>query len=202
MEDEDAGAFLLIRFRNGKPFSDIHPLAIHRHVKALVGSPKSIKSGALLVHTLRSSQTVTLLEIEELFDQPVTVELPDHLNTVEAAAYAPSLKQVADEELLTELESQGVIGVRRLRPRSDGSRNHLIRFRFRGLRYPESITVGFEIFRLRLWIQHPPLCRRCAKLGHTDKNCTANTIWGLFHVTKVRSFWPYIRPTQSLVTAP
>ena len=179
MEDEDASVFLLLKFRNGEPFSDIHPLAIHRHVKVLVGSLKTakpIKSGALLVHTHRSSQTATLLGIEELFDQPVTVELADRLNTVEAAAYAPSLKQVTDEELLTELEPQGVIGVRRLRPRSDGSPNHLIRFRFRGLRYPESITFGFEIFNLRLWIQPPPLCRRCAKFGHTDKSCTASTI--------------------------
>ena len=176
--EQDTGAYLLAKFNDGSPFSGVHPLQLHRDIKSLIGSVKTakpIKSGALLIQTLSSAQTKLLLESKELLGKLITVEIADRLNSVEAVAYAPSLRTVSDDELLEECKLQGVIGIRRLRPRQDGTPNHLVRFRFRGLRYPESITIGFEVLRLRLWVQPPPLCRRCAKFGHTIKTCQSRT---------------------------
>lgn len=177
MELEEA--LIIIKHEDEMAFSKMSPFQIAReldHKVKPVHSAKPLRAGALLVRTVSSEQTRKLLRITSFLGRPVKAEIAKHLNTVEAVAYAPSIQDTPNEELVSELQDQGVIGVYKPRARPDGRPNNLVRFKFRGLSYPESVTIGYEVFKLRLWVKAPAMCRRCAKYGHTLKNCTSTNI--------------------------
>ena len=62
---------------------------------------------------------------------------------IKTASNAPSLINALDEEIILELRSQGVIGIRRLRPKN-GKNNPNIRLTFFGKTPPTEIRAGFE----------------------------------------------------------
>ena len=161
-----------------KQFYNVSPFKIWRWYSTNVGEieyAKPLRSGALLIKVVDRAQALALLATTDFMGSPTTVVPCDRLNTVEALAHAPSLADVSDEDLLTELQSQGVIGVRRLRPRQGGKPNPLVRLKFRGHSHPISIRAGFEILELRLWVRPPLLCRRCARYGHGVRSCRSRT---------------------------
>ena len=173
----DGPTFHLVTMNDGSRFSSVSPLKIHRWIKKSIGdveSAKPLRSGALLIRVLSKGQALSLHDLKDFLGKEVTVRPADRLNSVEALAYAPSLLGIDDQELLTELKDQGVVGVQRLRPR-EGKPSPLIRFRFRGNSHPVSIRAGYEIFHLRLWIRPPVLCRKCARYGHGARSCRAKT---------------------------
>lgn len=201
---EPEEALVLIKNDDGMAFSQVNPFLIKQEIDLKiksVHSAKPLRAGALLVRTVSAEQTKKLLQIKTFLGRPVQAELADHLNTVEAVAYAPSLQEIPEQQLVSELQDQGVVGVYKHKARPDGGQSHLVRFRFRGLAYPESITVGYEVLKLRLWIKPPALCRRCAKYGHTIRNCTSTNLRCLRcaeeHLTQdcqaSRSFCPHCR---------
>ena len=178
LEDLPEGnVFLLVRHSDGSYFRDYNPFSVARDLDRLqieVVSANVIRSGALLVRTKNKTSAQTLANQEELLGRAISVEIADRLNTVEAVAFAPSLKTITEEDLVAELGAQGVIGVRRLTSR-DGQRSPLLCFRFRGLAHTAHLTAGFEKLPLRLWIRAPLMCRRCSHFGHTQRRCRAVT---------------------------
>ena len=178
LEDLPEGnVFLLVRHSDGSYFRDYNPFSVARDLDRLqieVVSANVIRSGALLVRTKNKTSAQTLANQEELLGRAISVEIADRLNTVEAVAFAPSLKTITEEDLVAELGAQGVIGVRRLTSR-DGQRSPLLCFRFRGLAHPANLIAGFEKLPLRLWIRAPLMCRRCSHFGHTQRQCRAVT---------------------------
>ena len=167
----------LVTFRDGSSFSSESAFDIHKWLQREIGDvdhAKPLRSGALLVKVLDREQALALSEVRAFQDRPVTSQLADRLNSIEALAYAPSLLRVSEDDILAQLAEQGVIGVRRLRPR-DGKPSPLLRLKFRGRAHPVSVRAGYEILPLRLWIRAPVMCRRCASYGHGDRTCRAPT---------------------------
>ena len=78
------------------------------------------------------------------------------------------LINVSDEEIIIELRSQGVIRIRRLRPKN-GKTNAHIRLTFFGKTPPTEIRAGIQDIAIKPWIRSPMLCRHCARYGHTAK---------------------------------
>ena len=83
-----------------------------------------------------------MLLLERFLEEPVSMEPAERQDTTEGLAYAPSLINVSDEIIL-ELRSQGVIGVRRLRPKN-GKTNANTRLTFSGKTPPTEIRTGFQ----------------------------------------------------------
>ena len=174
----DDPQYVVLSFGDGSRLTTTNPFTIADELRRLIGEVESAKptsSGNLLIKTKTRQQALTLMGQDRFLDKPATFEHPDRLNSVEAYAYAPSLTEVTEDQLLEELKAQGVIGVTRLRPRS-GTINPGIRFRFRGRSFPEEIRAGFEDIPLRTWRRSPMLCRRCAAYGHTAKHCKAKSL--------------------------
>ena len=71
---------------------------------------KSTQASSILITTKDTKQADILLQLDSFLEKKGQVSRPDKLNSVEGIAFATSLSQVADEEILVELRSQGVIG--------------------------------------------------------------------------------------------
>ena len=175
----DGPSFHLVTMVDGSKFHRFSPFKIHRWIKSHVSETqvdhaKPLRSGALLVKVLDRTTAIILHGLSDFLGMAITVRAADRMNTVEALAHAPSLTTVDEQEILEELQPQGVVGVQRLRPRQ-GRPSPLLRLKFAGHSYPSSIRAGFEVIELRLWVRPPLLCRKCARYGHGSRACRAKT---------------------------
>ena len=167
---------VLITFANGESFETTNPFTIAAEIRRLVGEVEAAKpdaKGSLIITTKNSKQTETLLQQKRFLEKEAIIDCPIRLNSVEAYVYAPSLLEVDEQELITELREQGIIAAYRLRP-TRGKPNPGLRLTIIGKTVPTSIRAGFQDIPLRPWRRSPLLCRKCAAYGHTHKYCRAD----------------------------
>ena len=69
----------------------------------------------------KKKQIDTLLRLEKFHDLKVKVSLHASLNTCKGVVRCPDLKGVSEQEILEEMREQGVINVRRIKIRRDGT---------------------------------------------------------------------------------
>ena len=168
---------IVVRFTDTSTFCEISPFRIADEIREVIGDVRGAKAtgeGALLITTLDYDQSCRILQLDRFLGKIITAEPAIRQETREGYAYVPSLSEVPDDEIITELRDQGVVGVRRLRP-TNGRRNHGIRFLFIGNTIPDRIFAGYEAIRLRPWVPSPMLCRYCGKYGHTANRCRTKT---------------------------
>ena len=169
----DSRVTIKITYADGSPFTTVNPFSIAAEIRRTIGEVHAAKpaDGGLLVTALDCAQAETLLRLEQFMGGPATASIEDQHNSAEAYAYAPALLNVSKQQLLTELASQGVIAIKRLRPQADGAKNPGLRIRLRGLNLPKTLKIGFDSIKLRRWIDPPLLCRNCAGYGHSAAHC-------------------------------
>ena len=132
---------VILKYRDGTSLLTANPFKIADEIRCLVGDVEGAKpsnAGALVIQAASEAQVDQLLRITEFLGRSASFEAPG--STIEAYAYAPSLSGVEDEELLTDLREQGVVGVTRLR-KKNGKNNPGMRLRFRGGTYSHQRSV-------------------------------------------------------------
>ena len=90
----------------------------------IAGVPQSIKklrSGDILITYVNRKQIENLLRTEKFFDLDVKVSLHGSLNISKGVVRCPDLKACSEQEILDNMREQGVVGVRRIKIRLDGS---------------------------------------------------------------------------------
>ena len=158
--------FLLLRLTDGGTFAKVNPFALRRAIGGLYGevaTAKAIRSGALLIQTAHSHQTVTLLGTRTIMDLPVEPQLADRLNSVTGSVSSDLLVSLTNTDLLEELVPQGVVMVQRLASR-DVDRwgpNPTIKLSFGGHILPQTISCGYAVIPVHPWVPAPKLCREC-----------------------------------------
>ena len=143
--------FVTIEYEDGTSLETTNPFKIATELRRMVGDVEEVRptaSGKLVVKIKSQAQTELLLQQDHFLGKRAVCSFPDRINSVEAVAFAPSLSEVPEEEMLLELKSQGVIGIKRLRSKP-GKKNPEIRFRFRGKTFPPILRAGFENIKMR-----------------------------------------------------
>ena len=168
---------MLVRRNDETSYKRKNPWAIRRSLESVGGSglkAKALRSGALLVETQGRGQTAALLQLTLLQGNQVTVTLADRLNGVMEIVSSDILVEMTNEELLKELQHQGVNMVQRL-PSRDIVRlgpNPTLKLRFRDNNLPRSILCGYEVVAVNPWVAPLPQCRNCWDVGsHSARNC-------------------------------
>ena len=177
-------SWLVIRAsQDEKPLSSLHPFAIKRGILGLAGKPKTYKKmkDGLLVECATRKHSELLLKSKTLVSVPISVTPHKTLNSTKGVIRCRDLRNMPEEEIQTELASQGVTEVHRVTIRKGSERaptdTYFLTFNKTSL--PEDIEVGFEKVRVSLYVPSPMRCFKCQKFGHTRMRCSEEEVCGV-----------------------
>ena len=94
------------------------PFLIKKGIQGIVGTPMSVKkltSGARLIEVTKKQHSTSLLDLKPLANIPVIGKVHIDLNQSKGILFDrdPDLDGIPEEETKSELESQGVVSVKR-----------------------------------------------------------------------------------------
>ncbi|XP_061170354.1 uncharacterized protein LOC133179670 [Saccostrea echinata] len=163
--------------QNSKPLTKVSPFLIQKGIQGIIGTPKSVKklkSGALLIEVTKKQHS-TLLALKMLADIPVLGKVHSGLNQSKGILFDRDhdLDGIPEQEIQSELESQGVISVRRFtKKRNDvvePTNTYLLTFCMPTL--PTNIKVGLYLMKIETFVPNPLRCFKCQRFGHGQMNC-------------------------------
>ncbi|GBN25131.1 hypothetical protein AVEN_220667-1, partial [Araneus ventricosus] len=157
-------------------FHGVSPFLVEKAITCSVGHVKStrkLRSGDLLVEVESPKQANEISKIKSLSTIPVTVKPHATLNSSKGVISCGELLNESEEKITEELNSQGVIHVRRITIRRDGqllNTKHLI-LTFDSNKLPEHIKAGYMRLSVRTYIPNPLRCFKCQRFGHSKTSC-------------------------------
>ncbi|GBM75086.1 hypothetical protein AVEN_197445-1 [Araneus ventricosus] len=150
--------------------------AVEKAITATVGevkSTKKLRSGDLLVEVHSRKQSEQIVKLTTFSNIPITVSPHSSLNSSKRVITCGELLNVPTEEILKELQGEGVSHVRRISIRRDGQllhTKHLI-LTFDSAILPENIKAGYMRLSVRTYIPNPLRCFKCQRFGHSKTSC-------------------------------
>lgn len=161
-------------------FSNISPFVIMKNMYGLIGEThliKKVKDG-LLVQTKSEKQSKRLIEVTRFAGKSVKVEAHPTLNISKGVVFCRDLLNCTLEEILEELKNSGVIQVKRIKTKKEGTLtdtpNHVLTFNTPSL--PSYINVAFYKLKVRPYIPPPVRCFNCQLFGHVAEKCLSTKI--------------------------
>lgn len=151
------------------------PFALKRELDSIVGNllqARCISGGSLLIEVRDRDQAETLLQVQTLLSIPIQAEISINYNMTSGKIYSRDLMYLSEEELLDELEEQGVCGVIRMPQGRDRSApNPMVKLLFRGRAAPTHIMAGYIRVQVDEWLNPPKRCGWCQRYGHVSRHC-------------------------------
>ena len=130
-------------------------------------------NGTLVVKTETRAQTKALLKCTRFCEKDVTVSLHHARNTTKGTIFAPEMRYMSEEEILSGLRPEGVAHVRRLTTFKDGQRRDtsLLVITFNTTKLPDTLLAGHIRYEVRVFVPNPLRCFNCQRFGHGSKFC-------------------------------
>ncbi|GBO13626.1 hypothetical protein AVEN_125934-1, partial [Araneus ventricosus] len=157
-------------------FHSVSPFLVEKAITSSIGdvkSTKKLRSGDLLVEVQSRKQSEQIVKLKKFSNIPITVSPHATLNSSKGVITCGELLNVPTEEILKELQGQGVSHVRRISIRRDGqllNTKHLI-LTFDSAKLPENIKAGYMRLSVRTYIPNPLRCFKCQRFGHSKTSC-------------------------------
>ncbi|GBN01702.1 hypothetical protein AVEN_211119-2 [Araneus ventricosus] len=161
---------------SAETFHSVSPFLVERAITGSIGdvkSTKKLRSGDLLVEVHSRKQSEQIVKLKTFSNIPITVSPHASLNSSKGVITCGELLNVTTEEILKELQGQGVSHVRRISIRRDGqllNTKHLI-LTFDTAKLPENIKAGYMRLSVRTYIPNPLRCFKCQRFGHSKTSC-------------------------------
>ncbi|GBN55113.1 hypothetical protein AVEN_10514-1, partial [Araneus ventricosus] len=169
--------FIIQRISNSnETFHGVSPFLVEKALTSSIGdanSTKKLRSGDLLIEVESPKQAKEITKLKSLSTIPVTVKPHATLNSSKGVISCGELLNESEEKITAELNSQGVIHVRRITIRRDGqllNTKHLI-LTFDSNKLPEHIKAGYMRLSVRTYIPNPLRCFKCQRFGHSKTSC-------------------------------
>ncbi|GBN01701.1 hypothetical protein AVEN_211118-1, partial [Araneus ventricosus] len=150
--------FLIKRISiSNETFHTVSPFLVEKAITASVGdvkSAKKLRSGDLLVEVQSRKQSEQIVKLKTFSNIQITVFPHASLNSSKGVITCGELLNVPTDEILKELQGQGVSHVRRISIRRDGqllNTKHLI-LTFDSAKLPEHIKAGYMRLSVRTYI--------------------------------------------------
>ncbi|GBO21233.1 hypothetical protein AVEN_129476-1 [Araneus ventricosus] len=161
---------------SNETFHSVSPFLVEKAIISNIDEvkcTKKLRSGDLLVEVQSRKQSLQIVKVQTFSNIPVTVSPHATLNSSKGVITCGELLNVPTEEILKELQGQGVSHVRRISIRRDGqllNTKHLI-LTFDSAKLPENIKAGYMRLSVRTYIPNPLRCFQCQRFGHSKTSC-------------------------------
>jgi len=164
-----------------KPLTKLSPFVLGKALFAEIGTLKTVKRmqrGDVLVETDSRIYMEKLQKLSELGGIPVKVSPHRTLNTCKGVVRSREVAECSKEEIVQELESQGVTDafVISVKDGSSRKRTNTIILSFALPRPPQYIKAGYIRIPVDLYVPNPLRCYKCQKYGHGSRNCRGSAI--------------------------
>ena len=175
--DEFWPRFLVIEGRDSdKPLSQLNCFKVEKAFQGLIGTTKNVsrnKTGAIIVEVERKAQSDKLLTITAMNDIPVEVFPHKTLNFTKGVVRSFQLANIETDELVNELEDQGVVEAIRISSKRNGIKvpTSTVILKFKRAQLPDHIKAGYHRIKVSPYIPNPLRCFNCQKFGHHISNC-------------------------------
>jgi len=159
-----------------QPLTRLSPFVLGKALNAQIGTLKSIKRlqrGDVFVETDRSTYSRMLLGLTQLAGVPVKVSPHISLNTSRGVIRSRDIAGCSVEEIVEELQPQGVTAdvIIHVRDGDSRRRTNTVVLTFASPRPPKHITAGYLRVPVEPYIPNPLRCFKCQKYGHSSKAC-------------------------------
>ena len=167
-----------------RPLSGLNPFVVEKCFQGVSTNGfeniKKLRNGSYLVDckTPKASKLLLKNDGRSWCDRPIKVSVHKGLNTSKGVLRCADLQGCPEQEIQKELESQGVLEVKRVHVTKDGQRvpTNTLFLTFAMASLPESVKVGYIKAKVSPFVPSPLRCFRCQKFGHTSTNCSAKEV--------------------------
>lgn len=162
---------------SNKPLSSYSCFAVHRAIQIIskdITSISQLRDGSLLLLVNNKQTADKFLNSKELFGLcKIKCKLHENLNCTKGTIYAPYLNDIPDEEIISELSDQGVVGVHKFQKLVENKPTNtgVLLLTFDLYHLPDKIKISWNSVNVREYYPNPMRCKTCQKLGHTKKHC-------------------------------
>jgi len=139
---------------------------------------KRLQRGDILVVTEKQSYSRMLLGLTKLAGVPVKVSPHRSLNTSRGVIRSRDIADCNIEEIVEELQPQGVIVALIIHVRDGDSRRrtNTVILTFASPQPPKHITGGYLRVPVEPYIPNPLRCFNCQKYGHSSRACKSTAL--------------------------
>lgn len=179
----DHGQFMVVEsLTENRKMDQLHPHVVKKFFERIYSSGwfsyKRQRDGKALVHVKSKAQAEKSIgkhTVDPTLNITVKIEKHSRMNQCKGKIYAPEYLDVSEEDIVKYLESEKVVGARKmLRKGTDGLRfTGIVVLTFDLIHLPESISVGMDRARVNQYYDNPLRCTKCQKYAHTKNHCKA-----------------------------
>ena len=160
--------------------SKLSPFALGKALQAQIGTLKTVKRlqrGHILVETEKQNYSRMLLGLTQLAGVPVRSPHRS-LNTSRGVIRSRNIADCNTEEIVEELQPQGVTAASIIHVRDGDSRRrtNTVILTFASPQPPKHITAGYFRVPLEPYIPNPLRCYDCQKYGHSSRACKSTAL--------------------------
>ena len=173
------GSYLVVKpCDDGVSFRKMNVFWPQKQISAVCGASAVVEieapaNGTLVLKTNSRVHTKALLNVTTFCGKEVTVTLHQGRNSCKGTIFAPELRHMTEEEILSDLKGDGVIHIRRLTTFRDGQRRdtNLLVLTFNSTTLPDKLNIGWLRKDVRVFIPNPLRCFKCQRFGHGSSTC-------------------------------
>jgi hypothetical protein len=156
--------------------SKLNPLLVARSIDAICGKVTNVvhkPSGSLLVTTNTLEQVHILLAATQFSSTciPTKTTIAWETELSQGKFYAPELQDEQLDNILSTLETSGVVSIRKLFSDPTKANIPLFVLTFLGQTCPEKVTIGYSVYKVDKYYPSPMRCGKCCRWGHSATNC-------------------------------
>ena len=128
----------------------------------------------------KKSHITNLLKTKKLFDLQVKISLHGSLNTSKGVIRCQDLGPCTDDEILDNLNSEGVMHVRNIQVCRNGvlRPTHTYVLTFNTPVLPKKIKAAYLSVNVEVYIPNSLRCYNCQVFGHHEDNCLKKPVCG------------------------
>lgn len=156
-----------------KPLTQFSCFAVEKSLHIIskdIISVAELRDGSLLLLVENRQVAQKFLAAKQLAGLcEIKCKYHENLNFVKGTIFAPYLSHVPDDEIVKNLEAQGVVSVYKFKKAGQDTGVVLLTFDLYNL--PETLNISWHKVKVRDYIPSPMRCKQCQKLGHTMKHC-------------------------------